>query len=117
MSGRCPSQRAWRASFAVITCVAALTGCGNERSNEDVQGSCLPPGPDQVPFKCDFNCTCGSGGQCEQGRCVSCGCSWDEFCTSTGRCIDAGGGLWYSGALGLDEHRSSAVRQGTGTLP
>jgi hypothetical protein len=107
----------WRAAVVVAACIPVVVGCGTERGNDDVQGSCLPPGPDQVPFKCDFNCLCGSGGRCEQGRCVSCGCNSDELCTSTGRCIDAGGELWYSGALGYDRRHGSSAQQGSGPLP
>jgi hypothetical protein len=107
----------WLAALVVAACLPVVVGCGTERGNDDVQGSCLPPGPDQVPFKCDFNCLCGSGGRCEQGRCLSCGCNADEFCTSTGRCIDAGGTLWYSEALGYDERHGSSARPGSGTVP
>jgi hypothetical protein len=77
----------------------AAVGCGGGASNDDVEGTCLPPVPGAVPLTCGQSCACGSGGKCDRGFCVSCHCDADQSCDANGRCVTGHSAPWYSGLL------------------
>jgi hypothetical protein len=81
--------------------VAALIalGCGSGSENDDIEGSCLPPGGRRPPLDCSFNCKCGTGGKCQDAVCVSCHCNSDEYCDGAGKCEMRQAKLWYSDAI------------------
>jgi hypothetical protein len=92
---------------AGIVALAAMA-CGSSGENGEVDGTCLPPAPQAVPLKCGINCTCGSGGRCAQGKCVSCGCKSNQFCSSKGTCVNGSQpGQWYERSIGAACYGSS----------
>jgi hypothetical protein len=88
----------------IAACVvwASGFGCGSGSGNDNIQGTCLPPAPGAVPLTCNISCSCGSGGKCDDHRCVSCDCTSVEMCDEHGACVGSGPSLWYSGAFGQD---------------
>jgi hypothetical protein len=86
-----------------------ILACGSSSSNDDIHGNCLPPAPDTIPLTCNISCSCGSGGKCEHGQCVSCNCDSDQYCNDQGTCVDDGHPvLWYSGGIGSRDHSRSS---------
>jgi hypothetical protein len=107
-----------RVFYATAFAGLGVTGCGGRALNEDVQGTCAPTPastvggsihesttsiPSSPTLSCaatsaSTSCSCGTGGTCTNGQCVSCGCTQDEVCDGTGACqpyVDT----WYAGKL------------------
>jgi hypothetical protein len=77
---------------AIFLVGASLVACSGSPNN-DVQGSCekyqtcVSPSDDSA--RTQTSCTCGTGGRCDNGRCVSCGCDDNQWCDQdNGKCND-----------------------------
>ncbi len=107
-----------RVFYATALAGLGVTGCGGHVLNDDVQGTCAATpttatvgasiraaqtsGPSSS-LVCDSmsaatTCLCGTGALCQDGKCVSCGCSQDEYCDNTGACQpDTPPSYWFNG--------------------
>jgi hypothetical protein len=95
------SATALRRTLVILTVsVVAVIGCGNGDSNDDIDGTCLPPAAGAVPLVCGKNCSCGTGGKCENGQCLSCNCNNEQGCNPDGSCYDIKPSRWYSRTIG-----------------
>jgi len=95
-----------RVFYATALAGLGVTGCGGRVPNEDIQGTCasLNATTQGAPsFSCNsatgtLACGCGTGGMCDNGKCVSCGCAQDETCNA-GVCEPSPPSYWFEGQL------------------
>jgi hypothetical protein len=88
-----PSRTHVQLGRVLVVVGASMLACTSGPPNTDVQGSC-----EGSYLRCRYSsdsdvsaptCYCGTGGRCQDGRCVSCDCNDNQWCDqSNGKCND-----------------------------